>query len=145
MMKRTAVIAAAWMLLACEAGPPAADAGASPDDGAARTLRGGIEPPQPIPEGSPFEYPVELWEQEAEGETMLLVHVTEVGDVDTVSVEVSSGLAAFDSAAARGAWRLRFSPARQGDRRIPAWTRVPVRFRVDTLSAMGTRQGDVHE
>ena len=120
-MKR-AVILAVLSLSACEADP-----------------QGGVEPPAPMPDASPFEYPIELWEQQAEGETMLLVHVTERGDVDSVSVDVSSGLAAFDSAAVRGARRLRFSPARQGELRIPAWTRVPVRFRVDTLSDMGTQ------
>lgn len=100
-----------------------------------------IEPPAPMPNESPFEYPIDLWDLREQGETMLLVHVTETGDVDTVAVDVSSGLAAFDSAAVRGARRLRFSPARQGDRRIPAWTRVPVRFQVDTAGAMGTGQG----
>jgi TonB family protein len=94
-----------------------------------------------MPNESPFEYPIDLWDRREQGETMLLVHVTETGDVDTVAVDVSSGLAAFDSAAVRGARRLRFSPARQGDRRIPAWTRVPVRFQVDTVGAMGTGQG----
>lgn len=101
-------------------------------------MPGGAEPPAPIPAPSPFEYPVDLWEQQAEGETMLLVHVTEIGDVDSVSVDMSSGFPAFDSAAVRGAHKLKFSPARQGDLRIPAWTRVPVRFRVDSMDTMGT-------
>ena len=90
------------------------------------------EPPTPMPDASPFEYPVELWDRGVQGEALLLVHVTELGDVDSVSVEMSSGEVAFDSAAVRGARRLRFAPARQADRRIPAWTRVPVRFRMDS-------------
>ena len=90
------------------------------------------EPPTPMPGESPFVYPVELWDRGVEGEALLLVHVTELGDVDSVSVETSSGQPAFDSAAVQGARGLRFSPARLGDRRIPAWTRVPVRFRTDT-------------
>ncbi len=140
-MTRAAVLLAICAV-ACEGERPLAD-----DRGgaAARTARVGDEPPQPIPEGSPFEYPIELWEQGEEGETMLLVHVSEVGDVDTVTVDISSGQPAFDSAAVRGAWRLRFSPARDGDRRIAAWTRVPVRFRVDSLATMGTDQGTGNE
>ena len=104
------------------------------------------EPPALMPGGSPFEYPSgDLWERNAEGETMLLVHVTERGDVDSVTVDVSSGIEQFDSAATKGAWKLRFSPARQAERRVPAWTRVPVRFRVDTLPAMGTPTGGTDE
>lgn len=104
------------------------------------------EPPALIPGSRPFEYPPgDLWERQTEGETMLLVHVTERGDVDSVTVDVSSGIDQFDSAAVRGAWQLRFSPARQADRRVPAWTRVPVRFRVDTLGTMGTPTGGVDE
>lgn len=100
------------------------------------------DPPALIPGDSPFEYPAgELWDAQAQGETMLLVHVTELGDVDSVSVDVSSGVSEFDSAAVRGAWKLRFTPARRADRRVPAWTRVPVRFRVDTLETMGTPTG----
>jgi len=111
-----------------------------------RELQSSEEPPAIIPDGSPFEYPAgELWEAQAEGETMLLVHVTELGDVDSVNVDVSSGHAEFDTAAARGAWKLRFSPARRADRRVPAWTRVPVRFRADTLEAMGTPTGGSDE
>ncbi len=109
-------------------------------------LQSSEEPPALIPNGTPFEYPAgELWDAQAEGETMLLVHVTERGDVDSVSVDVSSGVNQFDSAAVRGAWKLRFTPARQADRRVPAWTRVPVRFRVDTLDAMGTPTGGSDE
>ncbi len=104
------------------------------------------EPPAVIPEGRPFEYPAgELWEAQAEGETMLLVHVTELGDVDSVTVDVSSGHAEFDTAAVQGAWKLRFSPARRAERRVPAWTRVPVRFRADTLATMGTPTGGSDE
>lgn len=103
------------------------------------------EPPELIPDRSPFEYPVELWELQAEGETMLLVLVSERGDVDSVTVDVSSGMTAFDSAAVRGAWQLRFSPARQAERRVPAWTRVPVRFRMDTLPELGTPPGGSDE
>jgi TonB family protein len=94
-----------------------------------------LEQPQPIPGESPFTYPVDLWDRKVQGETMLLVHVTELGDVDSVQVHTSSGFVAFDSAASHGAWGLRFAPARQGDRRVATWTKVPVRFSLDTLAA----------
>jgi TonB family protein len=94
-----------------------------------------VEHPQPMPAASPFEYPVALWDRRVQGETVLLVHVTAVGDVDSARVYTSSGHAELDSAAVNGAFKLRFAPARQGDRRVPMWTKVPVRFSVDSLAA----------
>lgn len=95
-----------------------------------------IEHPAPMPGSSPFEYPVALWDQRVQGETLLLVHVTAIGDVDSAYVHTSSGVAAFDSAAVAGAFHLRFAPARQGDRRVPMWTKLPVRFSIDSVTAM---------
>jgi TonB family protein len=103
--------------------------------------RAPIQQPQPIPGESPFEYPVALWDERVQGETLLLVHVTALGDVDSTYVHTSSGHAALDSAAVAGARQLRFSPARQGDRRIPMWTKLPVRFSIDSL-ATGVQAGD---
>ena len=100
------------------------------------------EPPTPMPGASPFVYPVELWDQGLEGETMLMVHVTELGQVDSAYVLESSGFEAFDSAAVDGSRRLQFSAARQGDRRVATWTRVPVRFSIDTTAA-GRPEGGV--
>ncbi len=59
---------------------------------------------------------------------MLKVRVTDLGAVDSVVVVESSGYPAFDSSAVRGARTLRFSPARQGDKRIEVWAHVPVHF-----------------
>jgi len=59
---------------------------------------------------------------------MLRVRVTDLGFVDSVVVMESSGYSAFDSSAVRGARTLRFSPARQGDKRIEVWAHVPVQF-----------------
>ena len=88
-----------------------------------------------MPGSSPFEYPVALWDERVQGETLLLVHVTAVGDVDSAYVHTSSGVAALDSAAVAGALQLRFSPARQGNKRVPMWTKLPVRFSVDSVGA----------
>ena len=84
---------------------------------------------QPAPLGEvPIVYPLSLWDQGIEGETLLRVRVTDVGQVDSVEVVESSGHAAFDSAAIAGARELRFEPARQDGKRIRVWARVPVHF-----------------
>jgi len=85
----------------------------------------------------PIEYPIHMWDQDLEGETLVRVRVDDTGVVDSVEVMASSGYAAFDSAAVSGARRLRFTPARQDGERIEVWAQVPVRFskrpRPDTL------------
>jgi TonB family protein len=98
---------------------------------------GEIEQPRPLGE-VPIEYPLQLWDQDMEGETVLRVLVGDTGGVDSVEVVETSGHPAFDSAAVAGALKLRFSPARQEDgERIEVWAEVPVRFskrpRPDTL------------
>ena len=88
-----------------------------------------VTEPQVLTVESPFVYPVELWDAGAEGETMIMVHVTDTGAVDSVYVLETSGEEAFDSAAVQGARTLKFAPGRRGDRRIAMWARLPVRFR----------------
>jgi periplasmic protein TonB len=96
-------------------------------------------PPEPItqpelmPDPSPFVYPTALWDQKMRGETLLLMHVTAGGQVDSVTVSNSSGRAEFDSAAVTGARKLRFVPGRRGDRPVEMWTKLPVRFEVDSV------------
>ena len=87
-----------------------------------------IERPTPLYGDVPIEYPLELWDQDVEGETLLRVRVTEAGRVDSVEVIEPSGHAAFDSAAIAGALQLRFQPARRNGRTIEVWARVPVHF-----------------
>ena len=86
-----------------------------------------IERPTPLGE-APIEYPLALWDQDVEGETLLRVRVTDTGAVDSVEVLQSSGHTAFDSAAIAGALELRFQPARRNGRRIEVWAEVPVHF-----------------
>jgi TonB family protein len=100
-----------------------------------------VHQPEPMPGPTPFEYPISMWDERVQGETTLLVHVTAVGDVDSARVHTSSGHEALDSAAVAGAFRMRFAPARQGDRRIPMWTRLPVRFSVDSAQARTSAAG----
>ena len=87
-----------------------------------------IESPSPLSASVPIDYPLDLWDQGIEGSSVLKVRVTDLGDVDSVVVMESSGYPAFDSSAVRGARTLRFSPARQGDKRIEVWAHVPVHF-----------------
>lgn len=98
-----------------------------------------IEQPQPLSAEIPIEYPLHLWDQDMEGETLLRVRVGDTGGVNSVEVVQSSGHLSFDSAAVDGARRLRFSPARQDGKRIEVWAQVPVRFskrpRPDTLGS----------
>jgi protein TonB len=91
-----------------------------------------VEPPQVLTDSVPFIYPLELWDHNISGQTVLLLLVNATGQVDSVTIDSPSGYAEFDSAAVQGAHRLRFIAARQGDRRIPMWTKVPVRFSRDT-------------
>ena len=96
-----------------------------------------IEPPQPMDVTTPFAYPVELWDNKVSGQTLLLVRISEIGHVDSVIVARSSGYREFDSAAVQGARIMRFTPGKQGERRVAMWTRLPVRFARDTMKKMG--------
>ena len=87
-----------------------------------------IEQPRPLYGEVPIEYPLHMWDQDMEGETLLRVRVNDVGVVDSVEVLRSSGFAAFDSAATAGAHDLRFTPARRDGDRIAVWAEVPVYF-----------------
>lgn len=99
-----------------------------------------VEGPVPMPDPSPVEYPVALWDDGVEGETELMIRVNELGDVDSVLVSRTSGYAEFDSAAVAGARRLRFTPAKRGDRRVATWTRLPIRFARDSTTVIGVKE-----
>lgn len=87
-----------------------------------------MEEPTPLYGEIPIEYPLDLWDADVEGETLLRVRVTDTGTVDSVEVLEASGYPAFDSAAVRGALLLRYSPARRDGKRIVVWAKVPVQF-----------------
>ncbi|MGD2070702.1 MAG: energy transducer TonB [Gemmatimonadota bacterium] len=87
-----------------------------------------IDSPTPLYGEIPIDYPLQLWDQDVEGETLLRVLVNDEGGVDSVEVVEPSGHPAFDSAAIAGARELRFQPARRDGKRIDVWARVPVHF-----------------
>ena len=89
---------------------------------------GEMEDPTPLYGATPIEYPLQLWDADVEGETLLRVRVTEMGAVDSVEVLAGSGYPAFDSAAVQGALRLRYSPARRDGERIAVWAKIPIQF-----------------
>ena len=91
--------------------------------------------PSPIEGPSPFQYPVALWDRGVQGETVLMVHVTASGEVDSATVNRSSGQDAFDEAAVRGAYKLRFLPGHRGGEKMALWVKFPVRFTRDTAAA----------
>ena len=83
----------------------------------------------------PFSYPAKLWREGIEGEVLLRIYITATGEVDSVVVERSSGHAELDSMAKRGAVRLKYHPARQGDQARAVWALLPVRFRQHSTAA----------
>ena len=87
-----------------------------------------IERPTPLFSDSPVEYPLELWDQDIEGSTIVRVLVNREGGVDSVAVVESSGHAALDSAAVHGARNMEFEPAVRAGEPLRVWARVPVHF-----------------
>lgn len=96
-----------------------------------------VTQPVAMPDSNPVKYPLALWDKHAEGQTILLVHVNEHGDVDSTRIEKSSGQLAFDSAASAGARKMRFSPGKRGAKYVAMWTRMPVRFAMDSTANIG--------
>ncbi len=89
---------------------------------------GELEQPTPLYGEEPIAYPVELWDEGAEGTTLLRVRVNETGVVDSVEVLESSGHEGLDAAALTGARELRFQPGRKDGKRIRMWASLPVHF-----------------
>lgn len=87
----------------------------------------GYMPPQFLSRYKP-PYPAEARSQRLEGMVLLLVGVDTEGHVTSVRLHQGSGYAILDRAALEAVRNWRFTPARQGDRIIPATVEVPVRF-----------------
>ncbi|TVP77220.1 MAG: energy transducer TonB [Gemmatimonadales bacterium] len=87
-----------------------------------------LQQPVPLYGENPIEYPVELWDQDLEGTTVLRLRVSDTGQVDSVEVEETSGHDALDRAAVDGASSLRFEPGRKDGKRVRMWASLPVEF-----------------
>lgn len=105
-------VAAALLLVACNPGH-------------------GIEKPRPRFAASPVEYPLDMWNQDVEGTTVVRVLVDEAGDVDSAVIAESSGYATLDSAAIRGARIMEFQPALRRGEPLEVWARIPIHFAKD--------------
>lgn len=90
----------------------------------------------------PFEYPRDAWEAGVGGETVLRIHISAGGVVDSALVLDSSGHAGLDSAAVAGAMKLRYRPARQGDDPVAVWGVLPVRYPMPAPDDRGPRPAE---
>ena len=89
------------------------------------------DPPQMLNTTLPFQYPTAQYRQHIQGNVTLRLFVDGEGQVvqDSSRIELSSGVAAFDSAALAGSARLLFRPARRQGVEIPVALLFPVHFR----------------
>jgi TonB family protein len=87
-----------------------------------------LEQPIPLYGEEPIPYPLALWDDGVEGETLLRVRVTDTGVVDSIEVALSSGHLGLDSAAVEGVRDLRFQPGRMDGKRTRMWATLPVVF-----------------
>lgn len=92
-------------VLACGGSGPAPSAGSAPAE----------EPPVAVNADPAVQYPPDLYDRRVEGDVVLRLFVDSSGRLSSESTRVSesSGFAALDSAAVRGASRLRYAPARR--------------------------------
>lgn len=87
-----------------------------------------VENPTPLEGTMDVEYPIDLWDQDIEGSSLLRLRITFEGIVDSVSVLESSGYIAFDSSAVSAAREMRFSPALRDGETISVWAQIPITF-----------------
>jgi len=87
----------------------------------------GYMPPQYLLRYKPL-YPEQARAQRLEGVVLLFVGVDAEGRVTSASIRQGCGHAMLDRAALEAVRSWKFSPARQGDRAIPATVEVPIRF-----------------
>lgn len=81
------------------------------------------ENPKPI-------YPQEARRKGIEGEVMLKVEVLSNGRVGQIEVKSSSGYELLDRSALATVKQWRFVPAKRGEKTIPLWVNVPIKFQL---------------
>lgn len=105
MIREKGPVLLAFGVLACGGSGPAPSAGSAPAE----------EPPVAVNADPAVQYPPDLYDRRVEGDVVLRLFVDSSGRLSPESTRVSesSGFAALDSAAVRGASRLRYAPARR--------------------------------
>lgn len=99
------------------------------------TFQAGGSRPDEVPKvlntDLPFRYPAALYARRVQGNVTLRLFVDRDGQVrtDSTRIEESSGYAALDSAAVKGAQELRFVPAKLRGEPLVATVLFPVYFR----------------
>jgi TonB family protein len=88
-----------------------------------------VEPPRPLG-GAGFEFPRRLLRKKAEGRIVLLLDLSDQGEVLDVEV-ASSELPRFDEFVANEVLRWRFAPRTQDGRPIAARARLPISIRIE--------------
>jgi|TARA_B110000116_G_scaffold270626_1_gene289162 protein TonB len=89
---------------------------------------GDVIDPTPLEGTMDVEYPLDLWDKDVEGSSLLRLRINQEGAVDSVSILESSGYSAFDSSAVRAAKEMRFNPASRDGEAVPVWVQVPIIF-----------------
>ncbi|HSD31442.1 MAG TPA: energy transducer TonB [Gemmatimonadales bacterium] len=105
MIREKGPVLLALGVIACGRSGPAPSTGSAPAE----------EPPVAVNAEPAVQYPPDLYDRRVEGEVVLRLFVDSSGRLSPESTRVSesSGFAALDSAAVRGASRLRYAPARR--------------------------------
>jgi len=75
-------------------------------------------------------YPPDAFESGQQGLVLLRVRISQRGQVTTISVSKSSGVASLDRAALETVRTWRFEPARRGDKPVSIVVTVPIRFAI---------------
>jgi len=81
------------------------------------------ENPKPI-------YPQEARKKRYEGEVILKVEVLQNGRVGQIDVKKSSGYELLDRSALTAVKQWKFVPAQKGEKAIPLWVNIPVKFQL---------------
>lgn len=76
------------------------------------------------------DYPERARRDGKEGRVLLHVLIDEEGRSKVIEVDTSSGSDVLDQAARDAIKKWRFAPARQGDKAVESWVKIPIDFRL---------------
>ena len=82
-----------------------------------------VENPKPL-------YPQEARSKGLEGEVILRVEVLPNGRVGQIELKKSSGYELLDRSALTAVREWRFIPAKKGEKAIPLWVNIPIKFQL---------------